>query len=104
MTTLDPALIIIGFFMPVLVALIKQADFSQQVNNAIAFAVYIIAAVIWMLLQKIPLTLEAFAQNAAALTVVGLAAYKMFWDAIGTGDSSIDKTLTSATSIVRPPV
>lgn len=97
-TEFDPALILVGLLMPPFVALIKQSGFSQQINAAIALVVYLAATIVYLWYQGIPITLDSYAANATALTVVGLAAYKMFWSGLG-----VDTPLTAKTSIKKAP-
>ena len=113
-TPLDPALVFLGLILPVVVAFCKQAGFSQQINSIIALLVYIAAAVIYMAYNHIDFTLESVTTNATVLTITGLTAYKMFWDAIGktkpsdpnapvpvNEGTSIDQKITEATSVVK---
>lgn len=95
---LDPALVLLGLFMPPIVAIIKQSGFTNQVNSAIALIVYLVATVLWLWVRGEPITFASYTANAATLTVVGLTAYKMFWNGLG-----IDPPLTVATSIKKTP-
>lgn len=93
------------FFTPPLVALVKQAGFSPQLNALIAQLVYVVvggAAAIW---SGLPLNVENAVPLIATASVVGTAAYTVVWNNLGkTTDASpsIDERITAATSVVRP--
>ena len=93
---LDPALVLLGLFMPPIVAIIKQSGFSQQINSAVALVVYLVATILWLWVRGEPISFASYTANAATLTVVGLTAYKMFWSGLG-----IDPVITEKTSVVR---
>ena len=95
---LDPVLVLLGLFMPPIVAVIKQSGFSQQVNSLIALVVYLVATILWLWIRNEPITFASYTANATTLTVVGLTAYKMFWGGLG-----IDPPLTEATSVKKAP-
>lgn len=94
----DPALILIGAILPLIVAIAKQVGWPKEVNSVVALVVYIVAVVLYMLNHQIPFTVDAISQNAAVIFAIGFVAYKMFWDALG-----IDQKVTETTSVVKTP-
>lgn len=100
----NPAFLLFAFFSPVLIAVLKQAGFSRQVNAMIAQIAYVVIGVAAVLLSGEPLTLENAVQLSAIATVVGSAAYGLIWNNLGAGDDSqpgFDDRLTAATSIIK---
>ena len=97
----NAAFLLFLFFVPPLVALIKQAKFPQQVNALIAQAVYIVVGVGAAIWSGIPVNFQNAMPLIAIATVVGTAAYKLIWSQIGVdkpGDPSVDDRITEATS------
>ncbi len=94
--SIDPAIILIGAILPLIVALAKQTGWDKRTNSVVAIIVYALAVFLYMVQHQIPFTLEAFSENAAAITSIGFVAYKMFWDALG-----IDAAVTEKTTVVH---
>lgn len=92
----DPTLVLIGAILPLIVALCKQAGWDKRTNSVVAFAVYVLAVILYMIQRQIPFTLEDISQNAGVIFASGFVAYKMFWDALG-----IDAAVTDKTSVVH---
>lgn len=108
MTTVDPftnpVFLLFSFFSPLLISILKQTGFSQQVNALIAQVAYIAIGIGAVLVSGVPLSLENAVQLSAIATVVGGAAYNLVWSNIGVkgeGDPSLEDRLTSATSVVK---
>lgn len=100
----NPAFIIFAAVSPLLIAFVKQAGLSNQVNALIAFAGYVVVGIAGAIVSGIPLTLENAVALVTVATVVGSAAYNLIWDNIGTGDGSspsLDDRLTAATSFIK---
>jgi len=97
---------VIAFFIPVLVSLVKQAGFSQQMNAIIALIVYIVTGVVYVVITAGPagFTAESIIASVTVATLVGTASYNLFWSNLGVhaeGDASLDDKITLATSFVR---
>ncbi len=94
------------FFVPPIIAVIKQAGFSTTVNALIAQAVYVIVGIGAAVWSGIPVNAENAVPLIAVATVVGQAAYKIVWANLGkNGDdpnSGFDAKLTAKTSLVKP--
>ena len=105
---LDPAqgaaFLIAALILPVVIALVKQAGFSSQVNSLIALACYAVFAVVGVLVSNIPLTAENLIPLTIAAALAGRLAYSMVWSQIGSdadGNGSIDERITTKTSLVK---
>jgi hypothetical protein len=97
---------IIAFFIPILVSLVKQAGFSTQVNATIALVVYVVAGVAYVVVTAGPdgFTADSVIGAVTVATLVGTAAYNLFWSNLGksTSDSTnLEESLTQATSFIR---
>lgn len=97
---------IIAFFVPVLVSLVKQARFSTQVNAFIALVVYIVAGIAYVVVTAGPegFTVDSIIASVTVATVVGTAAYNLFWSNLGVseeGDTSVEERLMTATSLLK---
>jgi hypothetical protein len=107
MTILPPeqnaAFLLFIFFSPVLVALVKQSGFTRQANALIALGVYTAVGVGGAVWSGIPVTPENAIPLILTATVVGRAAYSLFWNQLGSdewGFGSLDERITEATSVV----
>jgi hypothetical protein len=92
------------FFLPPLIAIVKQAGFSTQVNALIAQLVYVVVGIAAAALSGLDVTMENAIPLIATATVVGQAAYKVIWDNLGKNneaDPSVDEQITAATSVVK---
>jgi hypothetical protein len=102
--TTSAAYVVLSFFMPVVIMLVKQAGFPHSWNSLIALGIYIATGIGAALLSDIDLTIENIAPLAAVATVVGSAGYSLFWGALGAGDGSamsLDQRVTSFTSFIK---
>jgi hypothetical protein len=97
---------IIAFFIPLLVSLVKQAGFTRQVNSIIALVVYVVAGIAYVVVTAGPegWTPDAIIASVTVATLVGTAAYNMFWSNLGTAtedDTSLESRLMTATSFIK---
>lgn len=102
--TINPAFVIFAAVSPLLIAFVKQAGLSRQVNAVIALVCYIVIGILGVLLSGEPLVLENAVSLIATATVVGSAAYGLIWNNIGASDDgspSLDERLTAATSVIK---
>jgi predicted exporter len=100
----NPAFVLFAAVSPLLIAFIKQAGFSRQINALIALACYIVIGAAGAVLSGEPLTIENAVPLIAVATVVGGAAYNLVWNnllANDEGEGSLDARITLATSFVR---
>lgn len=94
---------LVSFFIPLLVAVVKQYGFSAQVNSVIALLVYVIAGMLHVVITVSPQgwTVDNLIASVATAVVVGTAAYNLFWTNLGVsrpGVPSLEDRLTLATS------
>lgn len=102
--TTNAAFIIFASLSPLLISFVKQSGFPQQINAIIALLCYIVVGVAGVLVSGEELTLENAVALIATATVVGSAAYGLFWSNLGTGDgssTSLEARLTDVTSFVK---
>lgn len=100
----NPAFVIFSAVSPLLIAFVKQAGLSRQVNAVIALVCYIIVGIVAVPLSGEELTLENAVALIAVATVVGSAAYGLVWNNLGastSSDESLDDRLTEATSVIK---
>lgn len=97
--TTNPIYLIFAGLVPVLIMLVKQAKFPNNVNALIAFAVYIAVGIVAAISTAGTPTLETIVPFIAVVTVVGSAAYQLFWSQLQVGGTSIDNAVTAGTSI-----
>jgi hypothetical protein len=95
---LEPSLILLGLFLPLVVAIVKQAGWPAWVNSLAALIVYLVAGFLYLTIRDVPITFDSYIQNAVGVTAVGYVAYKMFWKALG-----IEPPIMQATSFIAPP-
>jgi hypothetical protein len=100
----SPVLIIFSGLLPLLIALLKQWNWSPQQNAMVAFASYIVVGVLAALVNGAPVTTDptSVIQWIAAVTLYGRTAYELVWTNLGkSSDSamSIDERVTKATSV-----
>jgi hypothetical protein len=97
---------IIAFFIPLLVSLVKQAGFTKQVNATIALVVYVVAGIAYVVITAGPegYTVDAIIASITTATIVGTAAYNLFWSNLGVsedGDTSLEARLMMTTSFIK---
>jgi hypothetical protein len=97
---------IIAFFVPLLASLIKQSGWPTQVNAIVALVVYLVAGFAYVLVTAGPdgFTVDEVVASMTIATVVGTAAYNLFWSNLGVsqpGNDSIEERLMNATSFVK---
>lgn len=101
----NPAFVLLSFLMPVIVSLVKQSGFADNVNALIALAVYVGAGILAAAWSGVALTVENMVPLCTTAVIVGTAAYQLFWSRIGKdspdGWISIDDQLTRVTSVVK---
>lgn len=102
--TNNAAFIIFSSLSPLLIALVKQQGFSRQVNAVIALLCYVLVGIAGVIVSGEALTIENSVNLIATATVVGSAAYGLFWNNLmvsESGDESLDARITAATSLIK---
>lgn len=97
-------LIAISFFLPLLVAVLKQYGWSAQANSLVACGVYLVSGVVALLISGQPLTLDNAAVDVGIVMGTGTIAYELFWQNFGrtgVGMPSWEELLTWITSVVK---
>jgi len=100
----DPAYLLFASVMPIFVALFKQSGLPSSANAIVALVVYIVVGAAAVILSGEPVTADNLIPAITTMTVVGSAAYGIFWNQIGAADGegeSFDSRLTEATSVKR---
>lgn len=93
---MDPATIEggIAFFVPLLIALLKQVKFPAAYNAIIAMVVYIVFGVVAVVISGQPIDANDLVPTIVLFTTVGTTAYYAFWRNVG------ERTLEAKTSFV----
>ncbi len=86
---------IIAFFVPLLIALLKQVGFPNAYNAIIAVAVYVLFGVLGVAVSGKPIDVNNLVPTITLFTTVGTTAYVAFWRNLG------EPALTEKTSAVR---
>lgn len=101
---INPAFLVFSAIAPLLISLVKQQGFSNQINALIAFACYVVVGIAGVIVSGQPLVIENAVELVTLATVVGSAAYNLIWTNIGSTDDTpngLDEKLTNATSVVK---
>lgn len=102
--TANAAFIIFSSVSPFLIAFVKQAGWSRQINAFVALLCYIVIGVLGTVVSGEPLVIENAVALIATATVIGSAAYNLFWNNLmvsESGDPSLDARITAATSLIK---
>ena len=98
---------VISLFLPILVALLKQGGWNDQTNSLIAYAVYAVAGVAYVVVTTVPggITMSEVIGSIGEAAVVGSIAYTGFWSNMGVtspGKPSWDDLIRDLTSLWKP--
>lgn len=99
--TANPAVLIFAALAPVLVMLVKQAKFPDNVNALIAFVVYVAVGTVGALAVSGKPDITTLVPFIATVTLIGKVAYDLFWSQLTVGGVSLDNRVTAATSFLR---
>lgn len=83
--------LIVGFFLPIVIAFLVQTGWSQRLQAVIAFVASAVAAAGTAYLQG-DLTGERFVEAALVILVTAIATYKGFWKPTGVAPGIETKT------------
>ncbi len=86
--TTDQVVAIVGFLMPLLIAVVKREAFPDYLNAIIALVAYVATAVVVTLVQG-PFGAEAFVTNFVIVFGSGTIGYAALWKA------SLDPVITA---------
>ena len=100
----NPVIIIFSGVLPLLIAFLKQYNWSPQRNALIAFATYIVVGIVAALANGVPVFSDpsSVVNWIAAVTLYGKTAYELIWSNLGKtseGSLSVDEAITKATSV-----
>ena len=95
----NPAFVIFSALLPILIALVKQEGFTEQQNTLIALACYVFTGLLAVPFSGLAFTLENVVAMISVATVVGSAAYNLFWAQLGS--PSIEARIMRATSFLK---
>lgn len=71
--------VVLGFFLPILVAFIKREHFPNAWNAIIAIAVYIVFGVAAVVFSGQPFVLDNIIPSVGIFTAAGTVGYAAFW-------------------------
>lgn len=91
----NPAVLIFSAVLPLLIAFVKQAGWSSQVNALVALICYVVVGVAAVFFSGEELTVENAVAIITVVTTVGTVAYNLFWKNFG------DERINEATSFVK---
>lgn len=86
--------LVVGFFFPILVAIVKQQGFSRTVNSVIAVVLAAIAGWVTAATNG-DVSWDTWAASAIAVYTAAVAAYNGLWSNLG------EERLQAATSVVK---
>lgn len=90
---------IIAFFIPLIVALVKQQGLPNSWNGLISILCYVVFGVVGVVISGQPLTFANTVALWGIFQTIGTTAYQAFWKNTG-----VEPALTAATSVYRPAV
>ena len=93
MTNVQMWSMIVGFFMPLLIAVLEQSKWSNALRAVVAFVACAIAATITVVVAG-DLNTKTWVTSALTVLVAAIATYKMWWQPVG-----IAPTIEKATNI-----
>lgn len=93
--TQNAAFILFATLAPLLIALLKQSGFDTKWNALIALGGYVIVGIAGAVVAGQELTVENAVMFVTVATLVGTAAYNLFWKHWG------DDQITAATSLIK---
>lgn len=91
MSNLEMWALIVGFFLPNVIAFLVQTGWSQRLQSVVMFAACAVAAVVTVYLQG-ELTGERFVEAGLVILVTTIATYKGFWKPTGVAPAIETKT------------
>lgn len=83
--------LIVGFFLPPVLAIVQQRTWSLQIRAAVAFVACVLAGAGVAYFQG-DLTGKRLISGALIVLVTGLATYQSFWKPIGVAPTIEEKT------------
>ncbi len=86
--------IIVAFFAPLFVSIVKQTHWPNSVNGLFAIIVYIAFGLVAVVTSGQTFTLDNVVPVVTIFTTVGTVAYTAFWK-----NTALEPALTAATSI-----
>ena len=86
---------IIAFFVPLLIAVLKQAGFPNSYNAVIAVVVYVLFGILGVAVSGQAIDVNNIVPTVGIFVTVGTAAYVAFWRNVG------EPALTEKTSAVK---
>src|SRR5512135_608799 len=86
---------IVAFFVPLLVAVLKKANYSATVNALIAIVVYVVAGVAAVFVSGQAIDINNILPTVALFTATGTIAYQLFWK--NWGDPQITARINGGT-------
>lgn len=94
MSNLQMWSLIVGFFMPVLIAVLEQSKWSQVVRAVVAFVACGIAALVTVVIVS-DLGTKIWIGSALTVLVTAIATYQLWWKPTG-----IAPTIEKATNLI----
>lgn len=91
MTDFEMYALLVGFFLPPVLAIVQQSSWSNQLRAAVAFAACLVAGAGTAYFQG-DLTGKRFVTAALVVMTTGLATYRNFWKPTGVSPTIEAKT------------
>lgn len=95
MSNLEMWSLIVGFFLPTVIAFLVQTGWSQRLQAVVMFAACAVASVVTVLLQG-DLTRERFVEAGLLILITTISSYKGFWKPTGVAPALEEKTNLNA--------
>lgn len=77
--TTEQLAVLIGAVLPLFIAFVKRAHYSNTINGIIALIVYFVVGFAYVVVSGTPLTAANLTTIIGIVTVSGTAAYTLFW-------------------------
>ena len=95
--TPDQVILVVGFLMPLLIAVVKKDPYPAYVNALIALVAYVATAVVVTFVQTSTFKVDAFVTNFILVFGSGTVGYAALWKA------SLDPVITAKVNGATPP-
>lgn len=83
---------VVGFFLPLVMAVIIQTGWQQQIQAVLAFLAVLVASAVTVFLQTDDWDWSNWLNSALVILVTTISAYKGFWKPTGIAPTIEEKT------------
>jgi cell division protein FtsW (lipid II flippase) len=93
--------LIVGFLLPLIIAVIQQATWSDGLRAIVAFVACLVAAIGQVLIELSSWDWRVWIQSVLLIFVTAIATYKRFWVPVGIAPAIEVRTSPTRTNTTR---